>query len=606
MVPAALAALAALAGGPLEILGAAAGAGVQLTAITSRSHADGVSLAIQASEPVAYVTTRPDPLTVVVDFRNVDAPGLAIAAATVKEGPIARVLVESTAADVQVTRIRVALTEPVAHRVRSERSAVIIDLDKPLALVPPAAAVPARLTNDPLKVLEQLESVSNIAAPEGTGNSVTSSRAQTSTLLPAPAKSMQAPSSGGTSRTYTGHPVSLDFQDADLRAVLRTFAEISGLNVVIDPTVQGSVNVALTQVPWDQALDQILRANKLGYVLDGTIVRIAPLTVLAEEEKQRSELAQAQAEAGQLRTLTRQLSYAKGEDLVRLLTAAEVLSARGQAFTDVRTNTLIITDLEERLASASSLIDTLDRAQPQVEIEARIVQTTRDFARALGVQWGFNGRVDPSLGNTTNLAFPNSGSLSGNTNVGVDKVSESFLDLALGSVNGAFDLDVALSALERNGNGRLLSTPRVSTQNNVAAEIMQGRQIPIQTVANNTVTVQFIDAALKLRVTPQISAAGTVIMAIELENSTADFGLAVNGIPPINTERALTTVLVKDGETTVIGGIYLSSQTDTDTHTPGLGRVPVLRWLFKRNENTDASRELVIFITPRIVQGVSQ
>jgi type IV pilus assembly protein PilQ len=364
--------------------------------------------------------------------------------------------------------------------------------------------------------------------------------------------------------------------------------------------------VALREVPWDQALDQILRANKLGYVVDGTIVRVAPLTVLAEEEKQRTALAQAQAESGQLQTLTRQLSYAKGEDLVRLLTSAEILSARGQAFTDVRTNTLIITDLEERLVSATRLIDTLDRAQPQVEIEARIVQTTRDFARALGVQWGFNGRVDPALGNTTNLAFPNSGQLSGRTNIGVDRTTESVLDLALGSVNGAFDLDVALSALETSGNGRLLSTPRVSTQNNVPAEIMQGTQIPIQTVSNNTVTVQFQDAALKLRVTPQISAAGTVIMAIELENSEPDFARAVNGIPPINTQSALTTVLVKDGETTVIGGIYLSRESISTQRTPGLGRIPLLRWLFKRDEIEDASTELLIFITPRIVQGVAQ
>jgi type IV pilus assembly protein PilQ len=370
--------------------------------------------------------------------------------------------------------------------------------------------------------------------------------------------------------------------------------------------VTGSVDVALRDVPWDQALDQILRANKLGYVVDGTIVRVAPLTVLAEEEKQRTALTQAQAESGQLQTLTRQLSYAKGEDLVRLLTSAEVLSARGQAFTDARTNTLIITDLEERLTAATRLIDTLDRAQPQVEIEARIVQTTRDFARALGVQWGFNGRVDPALGNTTNLAFPNSGGLSGRTNIGVDRATESVIDLALGSVNGAFDLDVALSALETSGNGRLLSTPRVSTQNNVPAEIMQGTQIPIQTVSNNTVTVQFQDAALKLRVTPQISAAGTVIMAIELENSEPDFARAVNGIPPINTQSALTTVLVKDGETTVIGGIYLSRESQASRRTPGLSRVPLLKWLFKRDEMEDVSTELLIFITPRIVQGVAQ
>ena len=193
------------------------------------------------------------------------------------------------------------------------------------------------------------------------------------------------------------------------------------------------------------------------------------------------------------------------------------------------------------------------------------------------MQWGFNGRVDPALGNTTPLAFPNNGSLGGRTggvagtgrrrpaqptavNLGVAGAT-SAVGLALGSVNGAFNLDVALSALERSGNGRLLSTPRVTTQNNVEAEITQGVQIPIQTVANNTVTVSFKDAALTLKVTPQITAANTVIMQISVENASPDFSRAVNGIPPINTQRANTQVLVSDGQTTVIGGIYVEPGT---------------------------------------------
>src|SRR5205814_1239345 len=178
-------------------------------------------------------------------------------------------------------------------------------------------------------------------------------------------------------RQFTGHPISLDFQGADLRAVLRTFSEISGLNIVIDPQVQGTVDVALRDVPWDQALDIILRANKLGYSIDGTIVRIVPLATLAAEEKERGDLAKAQADAGQLTTLTRQLSYSKGEEIVTLLKAANILSNRGQAFVDTRTNTLIVTDLQERLTNTSDLINTLDKPQPQVEIEARIVQTNK-------------------------------------------------------------------------------------------------------------------------------------------------------------------------------------------------------------------------------------
>ena len=407
--------------------------------------------------------------------------------------------------------------------------------------------------------------------------------------------------------------MSLDFQGADLRAVLRTFSEISGLNLVIDPTIQGTVDVALRDVPWDQALDIILRANKLGYVVDGTIVRVAPLTVLADEESQRRKLSEEQALAGELRVLTRSLSYARAEDLRQLLTQT-VLSQRGSIQFDQRTNTLIINDLPDRLDRASGLIGTLDRPEPQVEIEARIVQTTRDFARNLGVQWGIGARASQDLGNTTPLSFPNQGAISGRTgaasgpdgtasmvNLGVSPAT-SAIGLALGSVNGAVNLDVALTALESTGQGRILSTPRVSTQNNIEAEITQGVQIPIQTVANNTVTVTFRDAALTLRVTPQITATNTVIMRISVENASPDFSRAINGIPPIDTQRALTQVLVGDGDTTVIGGIYVSREQASQDRTPGLHRIPLLGWLFQRNEFSDESRELLIFITPKIMR----
>ena len=418
---------------------------------------------------------------------------------------------------------------------------------------------------------------------------------------------------------YTGNPVSLDFQGADLRAVLRTFSEISGLNLVIDPTIQGTVDVALRDVPWDQALDIILRANKLGYVVDGTIVRVAPLTVLADEESQRRKLSDEQALAGELRVLTRSLSYARAEDLRQLLTQT-VLSQRGSIQFDQRTNTLIINDLTDRLERATALITTLDRPEPQVEIEARIVQTTRDFARNLGIQWGFGGRASTALGNTLPFSFPNQANVGGRTgaeqsasardatdltstvvNMGVSPAT-SAIGLALGSVNGAVNLDVALSALERTGQGRILSTPRVSTQNNIEAEITQGVQIPIQTVANNTVTVTFRDAALTLRVTPQITATNTVIMRISVENASPDFSRAINGIPPIDTQRALTQVLVGDGDTTVIGGIYVSREQAAQDRTPGLHRIPLLGWLFQRNEFSDESRELLIFITPKIMR----
>jgi type IV pilus assembly protein PilQ len=429
----------------------------------------------------------------------------------------------------------------------------------------------------------------------------------------APAAAPQAPAppqpptpvllggAGQTQRVFSGDPVTLDFQGADLRAVLRTFAEISpGLNIVIDPSIQGTVDVSLRDVPWDQALDIILRANKLGYIVEGNIVRIVPLTVLAQEREEERKLADATALVGDLRVLTRPLSYATAASLVPIVTRS-ALSSRGDVQIDARTNTLIIRDLPDRLTNAAELITALDRAQPQVEIEARIVTTTRSFAQALGVQWGFNGRVDPALGTTTGLAFPNSGSVGATTGL-PNQPANNALQLAVASINGALNLDVALTALETSGKIRILSTPRLTTQNNIEAEIAQGKRIPVQTISNNTVTTSYVDAALTLRVTPQITAAGTVIMNIQVDNGSDNPPNPIDGSIAINTERARTTVLVADGDTTVIGGIYRSRESTTEGRTPLLHRIPLLGWLFKQTDTRTSNDELLIFITPRIAK----
>ena len=500
------------------------------------------------------------------------------------------------------------------------------------AIVPPADAP------DPITALQPptapaAHAAASPTAPAGPGarpgptsaprGNASVRRPQQAAPAPAPAAtitpaSLQTPDG---QKTYTGHPVSLDFQGADLRAVLRGFSEISGLNMVIDPDVQGTVDIILNEVPWDQALDVILRGNQLDYTVDGTIVRIARIDTLRKEQDSRQALAKSASDAGTLAVRTFSLSYARASAAAPLVKKA-ALSARGDVQIDDRTNTLIVTDLPAKLEVAANLLSTIDRPEPQVEVEARIVQTTRDFARAVGIQWGLNGRVMPDLGNTTPLAFPNQGTLGGRlgqqgssdpratateksstaVNLGVQDAN-SAIGLALGAVNGAFNLDIALTALERSGKGRVLSTPRLTTQNNIEAEVAQGIQIPIQTVANNTVTVSFKDAVLVLKVTPQITAAGTVIMKITIENATADFSRSVNGIPPIDTQRANTQVQINDGSTTVIGGIFVSQEQSANDKTPYLNRVPLLGWLFKRDRVEDNSRELLIFITPRILKG---
>jgi type IV pilus assembly protein PilQ len=581
-----------------------------------RALANGGGVAIQGDGQLiasSIEEAKDLPPRIVLDFDKVSARGVP-SVIQVNAGDIKRVRVATNSRTPLVTRVVIDLAKQLAYRVEEAGDELRVLFESVTGQVtePTPPQTPDIFTTPAPPVAPVAPEPVAPSAPDAAV--APGAQAQPPAPPPPPVDPSQIQAPAPPTR-FQGPPVSLDFQGADLRAVLRTFAEISGLNIVIDPSIQGTVDVSLRDVPWDQALDIILRANKLGYSVDGTVVRIAPLTVLAAEQEEQRKLQEAQALAGDLRVLTVPLSYAKAPELVAILTRS-ALSSRGEVQVDTRTNTLIIRDLPDRLTTASDLVKALDRPQPQVEIEARIVQTNRDFARQIGVQWGFNGRVDPALGNTTPLAFPNRGSLTGRTggsvgplqgdtqadtgvNLGVGGAT-SALGIALGSVNGALNLDVVLSQLERSGRGRLLSTPRVSTQNNVQAEMTQGVEIPIQTVANNTVTVSFKPAALTLRVTPQITAANTVIMSVFLENASPDFSRSVNGIPPIDTQRAQTTVLVADGETTVIGGIYLSREQATEGRVPMLHRIPLLGWLFKRDLLSDESRELLIFITPRI------
>ena len=563
----------------------------------------------------------------------VDLPGVAShvpAHMDVEVGPVEAIRVDADRSrddDTILTRVTVELNERSSYRVRRAGP-----LDELLAIWFPLAGVDVGTAGLPelprppaLELAAPLLSTLTPSTPLSPRAPLPDSpvqRIRSTGSTAFPVAFQQATS--GQGRAYSGDPITMDFQGADLRAVLRTFAELSELNIVIDPQVDGTVDVALRDVPWDQAFDIILQANQLGYLVVDTVVRIAPLTVLAEEEVQRRELAEQRALAGELVILTRTLSYARAEEMAALVTSS-VLSSRGQVQTDARTNTLIITDLQGRLEAAEDLLDTLDRAEPQVEIEARIVQASRDFARAIGVQWGITGRLAPDLGNTTPLTFPNRGGVTGRVGSqgaeasGADaraQVTEnvgtavnlaaagatSALGVTMGSVDGALNLDVAISAAESEGTVRLLSHPRVTTQNNVLAEIVQGDQIPIQTVANNTIIVEFRDAALSLRVTPQITEADTVIMEIEIDNDFADFGRQINGVPPIVTQRAATTVQVANGDTTVIGGIFESERSAQDNRVPGLHRIPLLGWLFKSKSERESTDELLIFLTPRVIR----
>lgn len=401
-------------------------------------------------------------------------------------------------------------------------------------------------------------------------------------------------------RVYTGEPIDLTLTDADIKDVLRTFAQLTGLNIAIDPQVSGTVTVEFTQVPWDQALELILRQNGLDYQIDGNVMRVGTIERLAAEQAQLRRLQEDAQLNVPLQTVVKDLSYAEAGEIVPLLAA--MASRRGQLQFDPRTNQVIITEIPQYLTTMLNLIETLDIATPQVVIEARVVETTKTFARRLGINWGFDGIIDPALGTGTGLVFPNRGTIGSVFDLGV--AGSEVLSLSLSNVLGTFDLDLTLTAAENDGLVRIVSAPKILAQDNNPAEIQSGIQLPIQTRVNQTTTVTYVDATLRLSVTPRITAEDTIIMEVTIQKTEPLEGINVAGgqNAPLSTRRATTTLMVRDGGTAVIGGIYQATDNDQENRIPFLGDLPVVGALFRNSAVSERHDELLIFITPRIVR----
>lgn len=406
--------------------------------------------------------------------------------------------------------------------------------------------------------------------------------------------------SGGP-RVFNGEPISLNLKDADIKDVLRTFAEITGLNIAIDPGVTGSVTVDFVDVPWDQALDLILRQNGLTYVLEGNVMRIGTLERISAEAKANADIADKERESVPLITLSFKLSYARANDTANLL--KQIASKRARIIEDTRTNQLIISEIPEYLRTMQNLITTIDVPTRQVMIEARIVESARTFAKQWGVEWGFDGALDPATGTGTGLVFPNRVGFTGGPFAFAS--GRELFSVSLSDVLGTFNLDLALAAAEDEGFVKVVSAPRVTTQDNSAASIQSGFQIPYQTRINFTTTVQYLDATLSLQVTPQITEAGTVIMEISVQKNEPVTGLAIEGAAgtPLTTRQARTRLMVRDGGTAVIAGIYVTRENAGNTGVPVLKDIPVVGALFRSHNVTTSHDELLIFITPRIVRG---
>ena len=540
------------------------------------------------------------------------------------------------------------------------RNLTAANLNSTLPLPAPTSPAPASSTPNaaPASVTP-----SNVTSNRATTNAATSTdpASNTKPRNTTSASNDQAPGSFKASDYsrpgFTGEAIKLELKGVDIRDILRFIGESYKVNFVVDKSVAPDtlVTVGIDGVPWNQALDALLRSNRLGIQIEGDILRVMSQAAITEEDDQRRKQLEARQLATPLITEMVRLNYARAVSGSSASSGAGAqissgssmsgssggsgggtgsqsgldsvinsrLSARGKIQADPRTNTLVITDIPENVAIIKDMIAKLDVPEPQVEIEARIVIANRSFARDLGVQLA-GVATNPSrngLGAFSTIPNPplptnlppalSSGSGSSSSTSGVFGAvsdvlravgSSSVLGLTTG-LSGTVQLSAILTAAENKGNIKTISTPRVSAQNNMTANIVNGVQIPVQTQSNNTVTTTFVTAALKLEITPQITHDGTVVLRVVAENNSVNLSLAAlnpGGTPGINTQRAETNVLVPDGGTTIIGGINIETETNAQQRTPGVSRIPGLGELFKRRTTSSSNDEILFFITPRI------
>lgn len=485
------------------------------------------------------------------------------------------------------------------------------------------------------------------AAPPPVPSRVTTSnpRVDSGGAVAAPAHASQGTASSGlgpgglrtTRRRYTGRRIDLDFKGADIHNILRLLSDVGQVNIVTSDDVKGEVTIKMRNVPWDQALDVILRSKLLGQVREGNLIRVAPLAVLEKELEQEIARQKQLADVMPVETRIMAVSYADAKNLQDR--AKDLLSARGRISVDERTNQLIVSDVSSNLSLVEDLVRSLDTQTAQVVIEARIVEARSNFLRQLGIQWGGSAFRDAAHSNPTGLVFPSDLAIGGgasgtpgaadpttprgglvnlptpaanpdfavNLPAAVGAGSGGALGLMLGSVGGAFNLNLRLSAMESTGQVRILSSPRISTMDNVEASIEQGVSIPIAIIAAVGIQTIFVDAKLNLTVRPHVTNEGTIIMNIHVTRNEPDFAnTGARGDPTILKKEARTVMLVRDGDTAVIGGIYQRNSGLAFSKVPFFADLPIIGYFFRNRRENDDRSEFLVFITPRIANRASR
>jgi len=430
----------------------------------------------------------------------------------------------------------------------------------------------------------------------------------------------QLPPQGARRRVYHGQPMELHFKDAPIHDLLRLIADVGKVSIVVPDTIDAKVTLDLKRVPWDQALEVILSSHQLWYRREGNLYRIAPRKELDAEDEAEAARREAQLKAEAPRAQLIPLNYASASDLSRKL--EPMLSPHGKIAVDERTNQLIVTDVSGNRDQIARLAQSLDTQTPQISIEARIVEANSSFARQIGIQWGGRALASATGGNATGLVFPSSISLFGGNEDsqtprgGVATPSDFAINLpaatgtgeggaiglSLGSVGGNFNVNLRLSALEDSGTIRIISAPKVTVLNNKQASIASGVSIPISTVSASGTQTQFVQADLRLDVVPTVSQSDcSITMALSVQKSEPNFGaVGARGDPSITRKEAKTSMLVADGETSVLGGIYTRNTGLSYKKVPFFADLPVLGWLFKFRRENDDRTEILVFITPKI------
>ncbi len=567
-------------------------------------------VAVLSNVRASYELVRLDPETHIVRIHGATIDPKASVRMTPEAGGPLSLVTAFQQPDVATPEVRVVLKHAAGLDPQVSQHESVLWLDFPRV----AAAAPL-----PVTTLAASAAAEAAAAPAASKAVAQAKQQLAPASLDPAAGGLEILNEGGLveNKSYVGRRISLDFKDVEVADVLRLIAEVSDLNVIAGDEVDGKITIRLVDVPWDQALDVVLLTKGLGFVRVGNVLRVAPAEVLQQEEEARLQERRAKEKLEDLVVKVQPVNYTSAKEVANVV--KRLLTPRGSVDIDKRTNAIILKDVPSVIDEATALIKAVDTQTPQVLIEAKIVEARLDFSREIGATWAFGAQpFDDGFNPTTprqdldfgdDVRFHNDPLLTGFTDTfnhvqvanPISSLANGLLDLGAFILDDQFNLELRLEAAESNGDGKVISSPRVVALNNTEATIKQGVSIPFQTFENGDAQLEFIDAVLQLKVTPHITSDGTIMMDVDVQRNAPEETPNPTGSPSIAKNEAKTETLVKDGQTLVIGGIYVIDKSESASGVPYFNKIPILGAAFRNREVRDRRNELLIFLTPRVV-----